>query len=357
MARILLKNSGQIKLIHSGIILMMGVVLLLTACQSDAARPSQVVFLAPATDAADVWIATPGETPQALTRTGGEVLDYAVSQDGQKLAYIRRNLQKGADVWVIDRQGKNDRLLVSCGVEVCASPAWLSDSSNLVFARQSTPAAPPQLWKVEIAAGTTAAWFSKVRFSVSSISASPDGRWLSFYDRLSQAVILIELQSGVETVLRTPLEQITAWSPDSRNMALVMSVQTDLVPLHALFEVDLATQALRQVPWPGVADGVLSQPIYSPDSAWLMAGITPGRLGVARQLWRFPVAGGEPQPLTNDFTRYHAKASFDPTGRLVVMQRLEGGRSANRPEVVVVDISTGQETVIQANARQPAWLP
>ena len=103
-----------------------------------AVREPSIVYIAPASDARELWsVAVGGGEPKALTGTGGMIYDFAVSPDGETIAYTVVNEQTGIDLWLMNRDGSNQRLAVNCAADRCITPNWAPDGSRLAYSRQN----------------------------------------------------------------------------------------------------------------------------------------------------------------------------------------------------------------------------
>ena len=67
----------------------------------------------------DAWIWTQGGSPIQLS-ANGDILDVAISSDGQQVAYIRQTGEFVQEIWAVNKDGSNPRTLVS-GNELLAT--------------------------------------------------------------------------------------------------------------------------------------------------------------------------------------------------------------------------------------------
>ncbi|HZW05049.1 MAG TPA: Ig-like domain-containing protein, partial [Anaerolineaceae bacterium] len=71
-------------------------------------RRPEVVFLGEASVQPEVWkVTADGSHPVRLTKTGGTVYDFAVSPQGDQIAYSASSPAGGFDLWIVDRDGQN----------------------------------------------------------------------------------------------------------------------------------------------------------------------------------------------------------------------------------------------------------
>jgi dipeptidyl aminopeptidase/acylaminoacyl peptidase len=97
-------------------------------------RPAALMYLSPASEHGELWQVDPQNgNPIQITHTGNQVREFAASRQGQAVAYTVANPEGGSDLWVMDRQGEEQRILVACGNQRCSLPSWSADGSRLLF--------------------------------------------------------------------------------------------------------------------------------------------------------------------------------------------------------------------------------
>ena len=71
--------------------------------------------------------------------------DYAPHPQGDSIVYSALRGDGGSDLWLMDRDGSNHRLLVACPHAACLAPAWSPDGSRLAYERREILAGAPNL--------------------------------------------------------------------------------------------------------------------------------------------------------------------------------------------------------------------
>ena len=107
--------------------------------------------------------------------------DPQVSPDGETIVYVRRSndIMKDrvrSNLWQIKRSGKNHRPLHS-GFKNSYSPRWSPDNTKIAFV--SNNSGSTQIHMHWVGSGETTV-ISQLQESPSSLSWSPDGKWLAF---------------------------------------------------------------------------------------------------------------------------------------------------------------------------------
>ena len=107
--------------------------------------------------------------------------DPQVSSDGETIVYVRRSndIMKDrvrSNLWQIKRSGKNHRPLHS-GFKNSYSPRWSPDNTRIAFVSNNSGSTQIHMHWVDSGETTV---ISQVQESPSSLSWSPDGKWLAF---------------------------------------------------------------------------------------------------------------------------------------------------------------------------------
>jgi Tol biopolymer transport system component len=327
-------------------------------------REPWIAYLASVSGPREVWrVPAGGGSPEQLTRTEGRVYDFAVAPDGERLAYSVVNDTSGADLWLVDRDGKNARRLVECGPDLCTVPAWSPDSTRIAFSREpagispGAPNGPPRVWTVEVSSGQAAPLYQSSQILGYGPTWSPDGRRLAFFDGSVSAIRLVDLETRQEMLLETSLGAIGVWSPDGAQMLFNnLNFETG-APYVTVFRADFDAQSILPVLGrePNFAD--YATPAWSPDGEWLVVALRVEDSGPGKQIWLMRPDGAGARAVTRDPNFTHGGYRWDPWGRALVFQRFEMNKPYASPEILVWDKATGAINALVTDAATPEWLP
>ncbi|MBL8230508.1 MAG: PD40 domain-containing protein [Bryobacterales bacterium] len=200
-------------------------------------------------------------------------------------------------------------------------------------------------------------------------SVSPDGSRVAFFwgpqefpkhgiyvkrfDQEQVTPLILAEKHGEFWFLYNP-----AWSPDGRSIAyLGRKARTAETFLFVIPSAGGAPRQIAQIGGSGrVFFGNHNHLSWTPDGAAIVAPVAmQDRSGV----FRFPVAGGEPERLTPPTDRFLMAPSISPDGRRLVYMVREGPPQAGIESVMLLDLKTAGEPVTlyhgQSMASGLAW--
>lgn len=308
------------------------------------------------------------QPPAQLSQAYATVLDFAVAPDSSQIAYTvltnDQQMSGTADLWLMNADGSNPRMLLACPEAMCSRPVWTPDGRRLVYERREilNPGAPPgnpRLWWLDRASGQTAPVFQDSQLLGLFAAISPDGRWLSYVSPTDQGIQLYNLEDGSGLLVPNKMGTAVSWHPRSEEIALadIITAETDWGVVISTVSIPDGNVTTLSRSEQGGLDVDDSNPVWSPDGSRLAFGRKQARSAMGRQLWLMDADGTAVVPLSGDPDIHHSAFFWSPDGRTLLYQRYNLKELYAQPGVWVIDIQTGQTTEIAYPATQPAWLP
>lgn len=328
-------------------------------------RSPQVLYLSPTVGGSEIWrVDQFGSNASQITQTGGKVYDVSPGADGEAIVYAIENAQQGNDLHIIDRDGKNDRLVLACGGDSCIQPTLSLDGSIIAYSRRrlsvvqgETYSPTPRIWTIDLASGETAPLFQDPTISGEDPSWSPDGNHLAFFDPSAHMIHVLDTSTGKDLLLRSQLGVVGAWTADGSQLWYGDLVSSETLPFGSGFKVDLTDDQVDGLFSKLQTQEDLGVPVPNPDGSWVVVGIRYHSGSYSEQLVLMRPDGSEQITITDEFTYSHGAYSWDTQGKQVLYQRFQIGSSTARPEVWIWDQISASARQIAADAALPVWLP
>ncbi|HTX78278.1 MAG TPA: hypothetical protein VMC62_01350 [Longilinea sp.] len=308
-------------------------------------------------------ISATGGKPHQLTSTDGKVFDFDTSPLGDWIVYSLPNAKNGRDLWLVDRDGQNNHLLLDCGADLCTSPAWSPDGKSIAYNRQSAGLTAtsllgaPHLRIVDTTTGVDRPVYSDPQITSTGALWSPDGNWLASYDSVGSQIRVVNLQSGRQVTLPSALGLLGSWSPDSAYLVYPNSTTGVLGTPPELFKADFQSGELGAFVGLESSSGNydFGDPAWSPDGKSLLLDSLIDAQGPDQELWLYRPAMMDGFVITDKTGYSYDSFSWDPWGTRLVVQAAELN-DAFSPQIDIWQY--GQDLkMIADNGISPHWLP
>jgi len=220
-----------------------------------------------------------------LTSTGRRELEAHFAPDGDRFVYVAADPRDGQLDLFTGRVSGGERVRLTATPADEHAPQWCPSGGRIAFVRTASAGGDGQVWiigddggdeRLAAASGRSPAW-------------SPDGTALAFLRTTDRGTTELwrSTLDGAETSLIGDLPVGAAslrWSPDGRMLAATTGDRLWLAPVSggAARPLGEPAERIRSLDWDPDGTAVLC------DANW----------GGRANLWRVPVAGGPPQPIT-----------------------------------------------------------
>jgi TolB protein len=301
-----------------------------------------------------------------LTDTGGRINDYQPSPDGEKIVYSVFNDQGGIDLWIMNREGKEQRLLVDCGADYCTTPAWSLLTSELWYTREkapvsfSSPRGSPRIWFLNMQNGMTQPLYADSQKIGYGPNPSPDGRWIAAWNGAEGGIEVVDRENNESFLIKNSSGDIGVWTQDSRAIYFEDVIQGEISFRNVIMKADMATQQVAIT-----AGGNLDtsgnnyhSPIWNPAGTGFAVTTQPNLQIPGGEIWLMSPGGEKIKVIYSDFSKVTSFTGWTPGGEFLLFKVFTLSAGADKGIIAIWNLDEkGGVTELVNGANFPKWLP
>jgi Tol biopolymer transport system component len=323
----------------------------------------------PEGDRRQLFLASPSSEPsRQLTDHAGGVWDYAVHPQGEAIVYSVLREDGGSDLWRMERDGRDQRLLLACPEAACLNPAWSPDGRQLAYERRDIWADAPNLdpkagrvWLLDLAKGRERPLFD-YDVALHSPVWAPQGERLAYVSPILPGVEVYDLYTEELQQFGNEWGAAPVWSPDAAHLVMPELMLAGESLVVRLVRIDLDQEDLLDIS--GDDDFVKdTSPAWSPGGGWIAFGrqyLDEERWTPGRQIWLTRPDGSEAYALSDEPMFDHFAVAWRPDGSALAYVRSdlsEGPQPIPEVSIWVLDLIRRKSEFVAGEGVLPKWLP
>ncbi len=327
-------------------------------------RGSYIAYVNEPNAQREIWIMRidSGEARQ-VTFSDGQIFDLDVAADGTRLAYSQQNATIGFDLWLWVEGATAASVLLDCGLDRCSEPTFSPDGTKLAYSRENAPPqvgqsfAPPRVWVLDLTTGENVPLYADKQILGFSPRWSPDQAWLAIFDSNGNQIRAYHFESDTDFAFQSFLGTTGYWLPNSQHM-IFNSIDLDAEGQpQRVYLADVVGKSVTALTDSEDAYKISSTTVPSPVTGDLLVSVRPAGYMPGSQLWLFPADGGLPQAVTDADGFTYNNARWHPNGRQIIAQEIALQEAYATPNIVLIDLDTGEQRTLVQDAGQGHWMP
>jgi Tol biopolymer transport system component len=309
-----------------------------------------------------------GGAPRQLTNHPTGVWDFAVHPQGEAIVHSVVREDGGSDLWLMDRDGGTQRVLLACAKFACLGPSWSPDGKLLAYekrnVRNGEPDQDPQasrIWLLDLETREERPLFD-YDVPLYAPTWAPTDQRLAYLSALLSGLEIYDLSNGKLWQFPSEWGTAPAWSPEGGRLVLPeMSFAGGAIAAR-LLQIDLASESATPLGLPGEIYRDDS-PAWSPDGGWIAFGrqfIDPGRRTPGRQLWLVRPDGLDAHPLVAAPMADLYSFAWRPDGAALAYLQVDlsqGFQPVTDVSVWIYDLEHDRPLLVADGGVMPRWLP
>jgi Tol biopolymer transport system component len=332
-----------------------------------AVRPPQVLYLSNA-PLKELFKVDPDDpsNPVQLTNTDNRIFDYQPSPDGEWIIFSMTNDQTGTDLWMMDRNGKNQQILIDCGGDRCTTPYWSQQTGEIAYTREqapvntTSPRGTPRPWIYNLITGDTYPFFSDSQKIGYGPVFSPDGEWISLWNGIDGGILIVNRTSGETFLLPTASGDTGSWTHDGKTLYYEGIVVGETNYHSTILRAEIESQKTTTILGNNLdlSGYNYRTPEWNPAGIGLAIAAQPNPKIPGMEVWLVSPDGEKMQTISSDLSSIASFFAWSQDGQKLIFKVDTLSSRTGQGKIVLWKLNQGQTlTTLADNANFPEWLP
>ncbi len=294
--------------------------------------------------------------PVALNEGSNSVVDFSLSPDESRVAYVVQTADMENKIWLVNIDGTQNEKISECENAICSGLVWSPDGSSVAYEHiglsGDNATGLPTLWWIDLNTGVDKPLFQESQLPAANPRWSPDGKWISY--ATSESVRLYNLENGESRTIHSLLGTSANWSADGERVLFRDVIIQDNQFITQLFIYELSSETITNISPDIGFENILAA--WSPDGEWIA--VVRRDLSVPRgdQVWVMRADGSEARAVTNTPAVLHGSLNWSPDGSYILYDLYVLDSFPLESGLQVVDVESGEITDLEIKGYNPKWI-
>jgi hypothetical protein len=327
-------------------------------------HPECLLYIGSANELPEIWKVCLNEKSRTqLSKTLGKIIDFNISDDGEMVVYSVKNDLDGTDLWLMDRNGKDNRILYKCNEDLCLEPNIAPDGSSVILflsrKNQGNLAEHKknEILIIDILSGKESRSVIDINVNATFLQWSPKQKYISFFDGLSSAFIVVDIKTN--QIIELPSGEGLGGSWNRFKPTFVYSGLNYWggIPFGQINEWDDRTNSIHNLFGNEKDLNEYFYPQWRPQGDWIAASFRPVQGSASKQIALFSDDGIKQLLVTSEQDFSYSSFSWSMDGEKMAFQRFQMGTRDSVPEIGLWMMNDQSKVIIEKNASSPKWIP
>ena len=327
-------------------------------------NPACLLYLAPVTQSPEIWsYCLNGQLRTQLSHTEGRVLGFSPSPDGKHIVYSSKNELGGADIWLMDRQGKFPRKLMDCGRDSCADVKFAGDEKTISFVK-ITPTASTfdnqrtnEIFIMDVFEQKTSILSVNEKINPLLLDMTNGNERVTFFEQRSSFIWIHDLNKKTTIKLPSGEGMGGSWNKANDSFTFARMNFWGGIPYGEIYQYDPSSGAIASFLDGREESYEFFSPQWRPQGDWLATGVRPIEGSSSKQIILVSKDKDQRVDISLDQMFSYGFFSWSVDGRMIAYQRLQMGISNASPQVGLWRLEDRSLIILEENAAAPQWIP
>lgn len=325
-------------------------------------QPECIIYIGSAVNAPEIWKYCLGDkTRVQLSQTNGHVADFDPASNGKSIVYSVYNQKGGSDIWLMDRDGKNARIIHQCDTDQCSKVKFLGEDRKITFVtlinEEKDVKSAFRINLLDISDMTVLPVTFEGSINPSMLEPGSLGKKITFFEAISSTIWIYDLEQNSFVKLPAGEGLGGSWNRNDDSFTFSRMISWGGIPYGEVVRFDPSNNK-EEILFGGRNEpNEYFNPQWRPQHDFIAVSYRPIEGSASKQIILISKDGNKKVNVTHDQLNSYGAFTWSIDGQMIAFQRIQMGASKAIPEVGIWSFDNQAISIIERNATSPQWLP